>query len=40
MVIWWLAITKRVDPPIIKLFFHRLGNAAARHGSFALLGVA
>jgi aminoglycoside phosphotransferase (APT) family kinase protein len=34
------AITKRVDPPIIKLFFHRLGNAAARHDSFALLGVA
>jgi hypothetical protein len=33
------AITKRVDPPIIKLFFHRLGNAAARHDSFALLGV-
>lgn len=34
------SITKRVDPPIIKLFFNRLGNAAARHGSFALLGVA
>jgi len=34
------AITKRVDPPIINLFFHRLGNAAARHDSFALLGVA
>jgi hypothetical protein len=33
------AITRRVDPPIIKLFFHRLGNAAARHDSFALLGV-
>lgn len=34
------AITKRVDPPIIVQFFHRLGNAAARHDSFALLGVA
>lgn len=33
------AITKRVDPPIIKLFFNRLGNAAARHDSFALLGA-
>jgi aminoglycoside phosphotransferase (APT) family kinase protein len=34
------AITKRVDPPIIIQFFNRLGNAAARHDSFALLGVA
>jgi hypothetical protein len=34
------AITRRVDPPIINQFFHRLGNAAARHDSFALLGVA
>jgi len=33
------AITKRVDPPIINLFFNRLGNAAARHDNFALLGV-
>lgn len=33
------AITRRVDPPIIKQFFHRLGNAAARHDSFTLLGV-
>ncbi|MDG2002333.1 MAG: phosphotransferase [Novosphingobium sp.] len=33
------AITKRVDPPIIVQFFNRLGNAAARHDSFALLGV-
>lgn len=34
------AITRRVDPPIIKLFFNRLGNAVARHESHALLGIA
>ncbi|MCX7863420.1 MAG: aminoglycoside phosphotransferase family protein [Novosphingobium sp.] len=34
------AITRRVDPPIINLFFNRLGNAVARHDSFALLAVA
>lgn len=33
------AITRRVDPPIINLFFNRLGMACDRHGSFALLGV-
>lgn len=34
------AITRRVDPPIINLFFDRLGHAVARLGSHALLGVA
>ena len=34
------AITRRVDPPIINLFFNRLGNAVHRHESHALLGVA
>ena len=34
------AITRRVDPPIINLFFNRLGNAVHRHKSHALLGVA
>jgi len=33
------AITRRVDPPIINLFFNRLGMGCDRHGSFALLGV-
>ncbi len=34
------AITRKVEAPIIRLFFNRLGSAAARHGSHALLGVA
>ena len=33
------AITRKVDPPIINLFFNRLGSSVARHGSFGLLGV-
>ncbi|MCB2077470.1 MAG: phosphotransferase [Novosphingobium sp.] len=33
------AITRRVDPPIINLFFNRLGNAVARHDSYRLLGL-
>lgn len=31
------AITRRVDPPIIKAFVGRLGRAVMRHGSFDLL---
>ncbi len=33
------SITRRVDPPIIVEFVGRLGKAAARHESHALLGV-
>jgi hypothetical protein len=33
------AITRRVEPQIINLFFNRLGSAVARHGSHALVGV-
>ena len=33
------AITRRVEPPVIETFITRLGNAVARHESFALLGV-
>ncbi len=33
------AITRKVDPPIINLFFNRLGSSAARHDSFGLLGI-
>ena len=34
------AITRRVDPAIIQVFFERLGKAVVRHDSFALLRVA
>jgi aminoglycoside/choline kinase family phosphotransferase len=33
------AITRRVDPPIIREFTKRLGLAVTRHDSFALLGA-
>jgi aminoglycoside phosphotransferase (APT) family kinase protein len=33
------AITRRVEPDIITLFVNRLGNAVARHSSYALLGI-
>jgi hypothetical protein len=34
------AITRRVDPPIINLFVHRLGAAVTRHESHRLLDIA
>jgi len=33
------AITRRGDPPIMKIFTERLGEGVARHDSFALLGL-
>jgi hypothetical protein len=33
------AITRRVDPPIMMTFVHRLGAAVMRHDSYRLLGV-
>ena len=33
------AITRRVDPPIIRTFTARLGAAVTRHDSFGLLGL-
>jgi aminoglycoside phosphotransferase (APT) family kinase protein len=34
------AITRKVDAPIINLFFNRLGSSVARHDSHGLLGIA